>query len=349
MAATDDEWVQAQPGDEWDELAKQCPDACAFHSSEWKAALTAAFPQYVASDSRHVRDGRSICLWSSFDFRPAPGIRIAEAGPWNLYGGYLAQSPSQSEFASALNRWEDRSRRASAAFLRLTLHPTDYEDRLAIARQAGFADFDSKRTHWLSLPDDPDTLWHDAYRGSVRTDIRRARKSGVTVEASSCPDDVRAFYALYADSMRRFGSLAKPLVLVEMLLAGSLGRLWVARREGSVVAGLLELRFGRWMTIWMAASEPSERRYSPNHLLYDAALRDATQAGVEMADFGASPPGNDGLVAFKESFGAQEMAFGTVTKTTAPLRSWLWRVAEPAARGAYRRFQRINRPSPTAD
>lgn len=327
---------------EWDAVVVACPSACAFHSSEWKRAVNCAFPQYRGQDFWVKRDGKRIGGWSGFVFQPMPFFSVWEASPWNLFGGYLPFSEEDPLDAGILGAWESEARRGGACRLVLTLYPSNQEEDPLVS-EAGFQLVERKTTHVLKLPKSPEGLWN-AYKGSVRTDVRKSRNAQVRVRRTKKPDEVREFYRLYAATMARFGSLAKPESLVQCLVASPLGTLWVAEREGHIVAGLLTLAFARTMTIWMAASLVEERRHAPNHALYHAALEYALAQGYERVDFGASPPENRGLMAFKESFGAKAQTFGTYQKRLAPLRDALWERTEPLARKLYRFLSKLTTP-----
>jgi hypothetical protein len=319
---------------EWDARVAVSRTACAFHSSDWKRSLNAAFPQYRGEDFWVERGGERVGGWSGFVFAPFPFVSVREAGPWNLFGGYLPFAEDAMD-AAILGAWEAEARRRGTCRLTLTPHPDDFSLLDSLLPELGFRRVTSKTTHVLDLPDNADDLWKGVYKGSVRTDVRKSRNASVTVRRTTNAADIRAFYAIYAATMERFGSLAKPETLVRNLVASPVGALWVAEREGRVVAGLFALRFARTVTIWMAASAPEERRYAPNHALYHAALEDAIAQGYWRVDFGASPPENRGLVAFKESFGASARTFGTYRKVLAPVRDALWERAEPLARWVY--------------
>jgi lipid II:glycine glycyltransferase (peptidoglycan interpeptide bridge formation enzyme) len=285
-----------------------------------------------------VRDDARDGAWSGCVFAPAPFVSFAESSPWHLFGGPLGV-PSR-DFADALACWEAHSRSNGACALSLTLPPGQFVDAQSDLDAAGFALTEAKFTHLLDLSGDEEALW-GAYKGSVRTDVRKATAAEVTVRAEHTDAAVDAFYAIYRATMARFGSVAKPRRLVGDLVKSSIGTLFVAEREGLPIAGLLLLVFGKTATVWMAASQPDERRHAPNHLLYHTALTWALERGYTRVDFGASPPENIGLVKFKESFGAARADFGTVTKTVAPLRCALWKAAEPSLRCLYRVAQTV--------
>ena len=330
----------------WDTAVNVYPGSCAFHSSEWKLALSASFPQYRPYDFRVESQGNVLGGWSSVLFAPMPFIELSEASPWNLFGGYVGpvETPDSDLLAGVLAAWESDARRRKHCGLTITPPPWHFETMAQVCLDAGFTMVDQKETHLLELPGDDETLWKN-YKGSVRTDIRRAMRSDIAIVPARTGDLVAQFFALYAATMDRFGSLAKPLSLVARLASGPIGRLLVALRNDKLIAGLLYLHFGTTLTVWMAASDPAERRYCPNHLLYHTALTESIRAGYRLADFGASPPENKGLIHFKESFGATPAKFATMRKEIAPLRMGAWKLAEPRLRRVYRFAQRhITKP-----
>ncbi|MBT5709447.1 peptidoglycan bridge formation glycyltransferase FemA/FemB family protein, partial [Candidatus Poribacteria bacterium] len=294
--------LRLDPADDpqaWDDYVSAMPGVCAFHSRTWKQALSAAFPQYRPADAFLVRGDDRIGAWSGCVFTPAPFVSFAESSPWHLYGGPVGVAPE--DLLDAVACWESCSRRDRACALSLTLPPGDFAASHGVLTEIGFALTEPKHTHVLDLPSDADTLW-SGYKGSVRTDVRKATGAGVTVRPVHGDAEIGAFYAVYRATMDRFGSVSKPRSMVADLARSSIATLFMAERAGIPVAGLLLLVFGKVATVWMAASEPAERRHAPNHLLYHTALTWAMERGYERADFGASPPENTGLVKFKESF-----------------------------------------------
>ncbi|GIX07387.1 MAG: hypothetical protein KatS3mg115_1790 [Candidatus Poribacteria bacterium] len=197
-----------------------------------------------------------------------------------------------------------------------------------------------KGTHYLALPERPEELWRSV-KGSVRTDVRKAQKRGVNVREATKEKDVQACYRLYVETMSRLGGLAKPLRMVAALSRPPLGQLWIAEREGRAIAALLALVLADRITIWLNASNAEGRQLAANHLLYYSVLSWAIENGCRLADFGASPPENRGLIHFKASWGAVERPFGTFQKELRPLRSALWHFAEPRLRRLYRAVQRL--------
>ncbi len=330
--------------EEWDALISACGGANAFHSTEWARALEEAFPQYRMERWSAMRDGERAGLWASFSFAPAPFLSFSEALPWSLPGGLLPLQPlSDADVEKALNAWEKAARSRGRCGLTLACSLEE-----SVLKRAGFSLKERKTTHRLRLPADAETLWNN-YKGNARTDIRKARKSGVTTREASSEADAAAFYAIYAETMRRFGSPAKPFRLVRRLALSPIGRLTLAEREGRVAAGLLLLCYAQEASVWMAAGTLESRPFAANRLLYDDALRWAVKRGCKRVDFGASPPDQPGVAAFKASFGASAFEFGVWEKALSPVRFRLWRTAEPWARRAYRRFSSIRKKASNAD
>jgi len=92
----------------------------------------------------------------------------------------------------------------------------------------------------------------------------------------------------------------------QRLLAPGHWRLLLAYAEGVPVAGLVLLEGGRTVTYKFGASGAAAWRLRPNHLLFWEAIRDACADGFATFDFGRSDLPDEGLRAFKSSWGAPE-------------------------------------------
>ena len=224
--------LRLDPADDpqaWDDYVSAMPGVCAFHSRTWKQALSAAFPQYRPADAFLVRGDDRIGAWSGCVFTPAPFVSFAESSPWHLYGGPVGVAPE--DLLDAVACWESCSRRDRACALSLTLPPGDFAASHGVLTEIGFALTEPKHTHVLDLPSDADTLW-SGYKGSVRTDVRKATGAGVTVRPVHGDAEIGAFYAVYRATMDRFGSVSKPRSMVADLARSSIATLFMAERAG---------------------------------------------------------------------------------------------------------------------
>jgi lipid II:glycine glycyltransferase (peptidoglycan interpeptide bridge formation enzyme) len=142
----------------------------------------------------------------------------------------------------------------------------------------------------------------------------------------------------------------KPYQLLRYLQTSPIARLVVAELDAGkdtcapgrqIIAGLLFLHFNSSVRLWCEASDPNFLGYRPNNAIIDHIVRWACERGYPRVDFGASPPGSKGLIAFKEEWKAQKAWFYTYTKLHSSWKKKLWVTSEPALRRIYAAIQRF--------
>ena len=163
--------------------------------------------------------------------------------------------------------------------------------------------------HVLQLRD-PDELFA-AFRSQVRRNIRKAEKSGVEIrEAGSRDDLVRTYFALHADTRRRLGVPPQPRRFFDRLwhnvVDAGLGYLLLAYHGGTAIAGAVFLEWNGHVVYKYGASDREHWPLRPNNLLFWECIRRSAARGARTLDFGRTDLEDEGLRAFKESWGAPE-------------------------------------------
>jgi len=320
----------------WDDLVRMCPYSTPFNSWSWRCALSERFigmtPLYFAMRSK----GENIAVMPIFLFSPIPPLRSALSMPWNLFGGPMIRGDLLDEMdliRSSIAAMERIARQNGAYELVITRPPLSPESLKEMLGR--WADRSERSfTHLLRLDPDFERIWR-AYNPRVRTAVRKANRLGVKWIRTKSEDKLKEFYGIYLDAMLRFGSPPKPYELLRYIQASPIGDLIVAEVEGRVVAGLLFLSFGKTITLWCGASLREFRSYRPNNLIFNEVIKWGCQNGYEWVDFGASPPENKGLVAFKEEWRARRFDFEIYHKIFSPARKRIWEKIEPDLRRLY--------------
>lgn len=176
-----------------------------------------------------------------------------------------------------------------------------------------------KHTHVLDLTRPEAHLWK-GLEGRCRTAVRKAGKSGVTVEEGGGRPFARAYYPiLHGVYVAQDMPTPNPRGLFEDLCDAFSGRglvcLW-ARYRGEVIAGVIVL-CDRTRAYYLSGASLHAYRHlaASNLLLWEAVLR-ARAAGMEAFDFvGSDIPR---LARFKESFGGTLCRFSVVERAGAP-------------------------------
>ena len=139
----------------------------------------------------------------------------------------------------------------------------------------------------LDLAPGPDALFRK-FSQTRRNDIRRAIRSGVSVDLAETPDDVSAYHAVYVDwARRRLLPITGEEELQELFEARRSRQLLLARCNGKVIAGVV-LRFFPGGVVEHAASSSlqSALHLKPNDLLHWRAIEWAYAAGLTKYNLG---------------------------------------------------------------
>ena len=166
-------------------------------------------------------------------------------------------------------------------------------------------------THDLDLSGGIDQVRRGFSRSQVVRNIARAEREGVVVRTAQNADDLSAFYALHTRTRRRQGVPVQPrrffellwteLVergLASILLADAAGRQAIAGALFLIASGTTVYKFG--------ASDTDSWRHRPNHMIFSTAIEQACERGDVRLDFGRTDLANEGLRAFKRSWGGAE-------------------------------------------
>ncbi|MCZ2076649.1 MAG: GNAT family N-acetyltransferase [Bryobacterales bacterium] len=201
--------------------------------------------------------------------------------------------------------------------------------------QPGFAAAREFVFHTLDLAPAADELFRRFHKDCIQRKIRRAVREGVTVETGPAAPLVEEFYRLLVITRRRLGVPPQPRAWFDSLaenLAGSVN-IYLARRNGRAVAGILTLTFKDTVVYKYGCSEVDQNRFGGVPLLLWHAIRQAQREGAREMDFGRSDLGDSGLVAFKQRWGcdASRLRYWRLPASAAAEGSpeWAGRVAKP--------------------
>jgi Acetyltransferase (GNAT) domain len=163
--------------------------------------------------------------------------------------------------------------------------------------------------HRLNLIQDQDLMF-SRLSGSVRRAIRKAVKSGVTVEISRSLDAVKAFHSLQCKTRKIHGlppqSFAFFRNIYEHVLSQNLGMVALARHNGRVIAAAVHFHLGSQAIYKYGASDKSYQHLRGNNLVMWEAIKWHARNGSTMLDLGRTSLTNEGVRRFKLGWGAEE-------------------------------------------
>jgi hypothetical protein len=297
----------------------------------WADAVRTATRSADVSRLYVLEDGRQLLL-PLLRRLPLPGLALDDAYPprWG-YGDLLASGGvTPADVGIVLT---DLVRNGRAARTRLLVNFT------AAARwEAGLVPGVkslSSTAHVLDLDGGFQTVWNQRFAKTVRTATRKAEKSGVTVQRSTCGELTSTFYDIFlrwtVDRVRGSGvpprvaagaaRRREPLRMFESVAAelGTACRQWVAWHQGEPVAALITLVHGDHATAWRGYGRKAlAGPVRAVNLLDTVAIEDACESGCRFFSFGQSG-GVVGLERYKESFGATPYPTGSYVIERLPI------------------------------
>ena len=287
----------------WDALVAEADGASIFHTSSWASVWTeewkdARWEALVIEDDAGYAAGLGALVRRRGFWRSVDSMPFATYGGPIVRRGHPDPAGARRALLEGFREWI-RSR----AVLRASL--AWYEGRAAefpedLPPVPSF-------THVLALAPDFEEL-ASRFSPSTRRLIRQAEASGLSIRPAVTPEDLRAFYEIAAETVRRRGGQPKPFSLYERIAATlvpkGLARYHLVSRESEPVAGSLHLFHEGNAVSWLPVSRESSWPLRPNNFLIAHVLESLCAAGYLEYNFGASPPDAEGLIRFKEGWGA---------------------------------------------
>jgi CelD/BcsL family acetyltransferase involved in cellulose biosynthesis len=163
--------------------------------------------------------------------------------------------------------------------------------------------------HQMKLVKDHDLMFA-GLSGSVRRAIRKAVKSGVTVEISRSLEAVRTFHSLQCKTRKLHGlppqSFAFFRNIYEYILRQNLGMVALARHEGRLIAAAVHFNLGHQAIYKYGASDRSFQHLRGNNLVMWEAIKWHAHNGATVLDLGRTSLTNEGVRRFKLGWGVTE-------------------------------------------
>jgi hypothetical protein len=299
----------------WEPFVAAHPEGSIYHHPGWLGAIGAEYGQPSAHLACEDHDGRLLGVLPLFYTRGLPfnigrqatGRRLCSL-PRTPLGGPLSTSPEATR--ALIQSAVDLCRRRPGVQLQLKTHSPDLE-----TLAGGITPTPWRFSYVLPLPERPEDLrfGNAAARHKIKWAVNKAAKLGVQVRAAGREPELRAWYALYLEAMRRnsvpprsyrfFHALwthLHPKGLMRLLLAER-----VAGGQRSLLAGSVFLMFGRSVCYAFTGSTREDLSFHPNDIIQWRAIHDACRSGFQWYDFGEVPADHATLARFKTKWGAE--------------------------------------------
>jgi hypothetical protein len=141
----------------------------------------------------------------------------------------------------------------------------------------------------------------------IRRAIRKANKSGLTVEVSSSRKAMLDFYSLHVRTRRRHGLPPQPLPFFlnidEKIMKADLGFVILAKNRTRPIAAAVFFYSGETALFKFGASDERSHEFRGNNLVMWEGIKRLCEKGVRTLHFGRTAHDNDGLRRFKLGWG----------------------------------------------
>ncbi len=330
----------------WNELVRELPQCHVLQSWEWGAFKSRH--GWSATRLGFERDGKPVAAAQVLARRAAPfpfAVLYVPKGP-------LLDLEDEALWHAVLEHLERLARARRAIFVKIDPDvPADHPVVTAVLRARGWQpsreQIQFRNTLRTDLRPEPEQILA-AMKPKTRYNIRYAARKGVEVEPS---DDLRLFYAMYAETAARDGFLIRPFAYYQdawgSFIEAGLAQLFIARYEGEPLAGVLPFRFGKTAWYMYGASRNVHRNLMPNYLLQWEAMLWARTHGCTTYDWWGAPDVLDerdpmwGVYRFKAGFAARFVEqIGAWDYPASPLLYRLYTTLMPRYLAARRRLHR---------
>jgi hypothetical protein len=283
----------------WPEFLQRHPRSSVFHSAEWLEALRRTYgyqPMAITTcpPGAVLRSALVFCRVESW----LTGRRFVSL-PFSDHCDPLIDETQ--DLAAMLPAFKKELLRDKVRYF--DIRPTQALDSatLGLNRAQNYC------WHRIDLRPNLNQLFSNCHKGSTQRKIRRAEREGLTLDPGGPADNLDSFYRLLVLTRRRHSLPPQPKKWFNSLIDtfGSALTIRVARKDGQPIAAVLTLGHRNVLTYKYGCSDPQFHHLGGMHLLLWTSIQAAKEDGMSVFDLGRSDCDNQGLITFKDRWGAE--------------------------------------------
>jgi CelD/BcsL family acetyltransferase involved in cellulose biosynthesis len=299
--------VSTATNSDWATFWQESEQATYFHSPEWAEIWAEHTRGRVRPAPRMVlfSDGRQALLPLCFERRLGGLLSRYVSSPEATFGGWLSREPLTLSHAEQLFDWLMHAHGKSLVW---RLNPYD-QQCFEAGRRRG-VECRNDETYALALGSDPEALFKN-FKARCRTDIRKAREAGFSIQRAETHQDWIDYHRVYQDSLRRWGNrqeegYERRLFDILFERRSPYIQLWLARQGDQIVSGNICFYAKRHVVYWLGATLEQHLASGVAKLLMSEIIQESCRQGYGWFDFNPSAT-LPGVKFFKEGFGARPL------------------------------------------
>jgi CelD/BcsL family acetyltransferase involved in cellulose biosynthesis len=279
----------------WSRFSQSHPASSVFHSVAWLSTLRGTFGYepvvftHSPTSDTELIDGIVLCRVKS----RLTGRRLVSL-PFSDHCEPLSENATEL-FQWALDTDTNRSDSLETRPLHAVILPMENH-----AQDSWKYSF-----HLLDLQPDLPTLWAGLHT-SLRRNVRRAQREGLAYQVGRSESLLDEFFRIHLVTRRRHRIPPLPKAWFRNLIEsfGEQLQIRVASKDGKSVAAILTFIHKSTITYKYGGSDDVHRHLGGMHLLFWKTIEEAKAGGLEDFDLGRSDDAQQGLIAFKDRWGA---------------------------------------------
>lgn len=300
-----------------------------YHSPEFKhflEALLSCESQYLLARNE---DGKIIGALPMMFSRAGRFGPVANSLPYyGSYGGIItspgiSNQSRESVRKELLHAADDNIRQKSCAASTIIISPFEqHSDTFESIIPHDLTDTRIGQITTLPEPGaDLDKSLMQLFTGPRPRNIRKAMKSGISIDSRHDTKALDFLFELHCMNMRELGGLAKEKSFFEqipLLFSQENYRVYIAEKEGQPIAALLLLYYNKTVEYYIPAINPDSRTFQPNALIVYTAMQDAVNSGYRYWNWGGTWLSQKEVYNFKKRWGTTDYPYKYYTKLNKP-------------------------------
>ncbi|MEJ2483015.1 MAG: FemAB family PEP-CTERM system-associated protein [Gemmatimonadota bacterium] len=276
----------------WDEFVRSRPEHTHFHSYGWRDVMEDAF-------------GHGTTYLGAYDGDRLAGVLPLVRVKSLLFGDYLVSMPFLNYGGPLGDEVAVRALTAEAVAVADREGVKLLELRSRTELPIDLPASHRKVTVLLDLEPGDSEHTFSSLKGKVRSQVRRPMKEGIEVRFG--PDQLDAFYRVFAENMRDLGTpvLGRPVFEAIRNVFGDSAWFGAAWLDDAPVAAGCGFQWADEFEMTWASSLRAHSRVAPNMLLYWRFIERAAEQRLRTFNFGRCTPGG-GTHRFKLQWGGRD-------------------------------------------